>query len=405
MENIQVASNSRVFGSIMLISGSCIGAGMLGLPVLSAAAGFQPTVLMFILCWFFVTCAALLLVEVNLWFSGEVNLLTMADKTLGKIGKGLSWLLFLFLFYSLTLAYVAGGGSLFVTLMHSWLGVSVPDSFGPIFISLIFGLAVYLGTGSVDWLNRILMIGLAISYALLVGLGSSHVEVTNLSYQDWTSSLFLMPIMFISFGFHNLIPSLKTYLHSNPQQLRLSIMIGSAIPLIVYLVWIWVILGLVPSDVVAALASNDSGGMATEMLAKAIGASWVVDVSRLFAFFAIVTSLTGVTLSLLDFLADGLKIQKDAKGRVILTLLSIVPPLLFAFVYPHLFLAALSMAGGFGAAILFAILPVMMVWKGRYIQKREGIHLLPGGKATLVMVFLFGAFVLGTEIVREFFVG
>lgn len=404
MENVQIASNSRVFGSIMLISGSCIGAGMLGLPVLSAAAGFQPTVMMFIFCWFFVTCAALLLVEVNLWFTGEVNLLTMTEKTLGKFGKGLAWLLFLFLFYSLTLAYVAGGGALFLSFVHSWFGITLPQVLGPIFIASIFGVAVYLGTTTVDWINRVLMVGLAITYALLVGLGSLHVNISNLALQNWTSSLFLMPIMFISFGFHNLIPSLKTYLHSNPQQLRLSIVIGSAIPLIIYLLWIWVILGLVPSHVAIVMTTHDSDGMATEMLSQAIGASWVVDASQLFAFFAIVTSLIGVTLSLLDFLADGLKIEKDRNGRIILTLLSIVPPLIFAFIYPNLFLAALSMAGGFGAAVLFGIIPVLMVWVGRYRQNRTGVHLLPGGKVTLVMVFLFGALVLGIEIVRDFFV-
>ena len=181
------------------------------------------------------------------------------------------------------------------------------------------------------------------------------------------------------FGFHNLIPSLTTYFDSRPKPLIWTIIIGSSIPLLIYLLWEWIILGLVPlQEFKTAL---DQGEIATEALKNAIGASWVVDAAQAFAFFAIVTSFLSVALSFVDFLADGLKIKKTPKGKIILSLLVLAPPFFCALLYPTIFLIALNSAGGFGAVILFGILPALMVWKGRYQQKIDAPKLATGRQA------------------------
>src|SRR5271155_5572244 len=96
-----------VIGGILLVAGSCIGAGMLALPILTGLAGFFPSLIMFLSAWVFMTLTGLLLVEVNGWFDRRVNLITMAGHTFGKFGKTLSWVLYLFLFYALLVAYVS----------------------------------------------------------------------------------------------------------------------------------------------------------------------------------------------------------------------------------------------------------------------------------------------------------
>src|SRR5688572_4400078 len=101
-----------VLGGVLLIAGCCIGAGMLGLPVLSAAAGFIPSFVLFVLCWLFMVVTGLLLLEVNLLFTEEVSIISMAGRTLGKVGQAVGWVCFLFLFYCLMVAYVAGSGVL-----------------------------------------------------------------------------------------------------------------------------------------------------------------------------------------------------------------------------------------------------------------------------------------------------
>lgn len=395
--NPHSSRKGSLLGGTLLVAGCCIGAGMLGLPVLSGQAGFFPSVAMFFLCWLFMVCTGLLLLEVNLWYGGDINIITMAARTLGHSGKIVSWLVFLFLFYSLMVAYVAASGSLISDFIGAATGHHLHSNLGGLLFCLLFGILLYMGTGAVDWFNRFLMFGLLISYVSLVAVGASHVKPELLTHHDWSAVTMVIPAVIVSFGFHNLVPSLTTYFHGDVKSLKRSIVLGSAIPLIIYLIWQWIILGIVPlQDFKLAL---DKGEIATEALKNAVGASWIVGVAQAFAFFAIVTSFLSVALSFVDFLADGLNIKKTPQGKVILALLVLVPPFVCALLYPTIFLIALNTAGGFGAVILFGILPALMVWKGRYSQELEKPQLVPGGKPLLVLIIAFAAWIVALQFV------
>lgn len=392
--------SGSLLGSILLIAGSCIGIGILGLPVNTAMAGFQPTVAMFILSWLFMTTTGLLLLEVNLHFPQEVNLITMADKTLGKIGSAAAWFLFLFLFYCIMVAYSSGSGELVADFGEEVFSVAVPKWIGSIGFVAILGIAVYWGTFAVDRLNRILMAGLILTYLLFISAGAPHVRQEFLYHVDWSQCLWALPVMIISFGYHNLIPSLTTYLNFNVKRMRIAILLGSAIPLFCYLLLEWVLLGLIPAEAFAT--AMEEGNMVTHTMKEVVGKAWIVDVIESFAFFAIVTSFIGVALSLVDFLADGLQLKKNRRGRGIACFLALVPPLLFSLVYPKVFIHALNFAGGFGAVILFGVLPVFMVWSGRYRRKLWSEALLPGGKFTLLLIALFGGAIFALQLYSVF---
>ena len=390
-----------LFGAMLLIAGCCIGAGMLGLPVISSVAGFKPSLAMFIVSWLFMTATALLLLEVNLWFKNDVSLITMAGRTLGVGGKIVAWVCFAFLFYALGIAYIAGSGELIVSFIEEFTTFSFPTWVGSLAVSLIFGCFVYLGTFAVDRFNRILMAGLVLTYLLLVVLGAPHVERSNLDYQNWSVIALIAPVMIISFGFHNMIPSLTTYLGGDIKRLRLAIICGSSLPLIIYIIWEWLILGLVPTDRGEGFQQVvDEGRMATEILKQAVGALWVGEVAQYFAFFAIITSFLGNSLSFVDFLADGLQVKKDARGKLLLCLLVIAPPFILSVLYPRIFLLALNYAGAFGAVILFGVLPALMVWSGRYIKGISGDKIVPGGKITLGAIILFAIWVIGMQLME-----
>jgi tyrosine-specific transport protein len=393
--NSHPLSKGSVLGGALLVAGCCIGAGMLGLPVLSAQAGFQPSLLIFLVCWLYMLSTGLLLLEVNLWFGGEINIITMAGKTLGPIGKAVGWLVFLFLFYSLMVAYVAASGALIMDFIGDATGYYGHHALGGFLFCLLFGSLLYLGTGAVDWFNRFLMFGLILAYVSLVFVGSSHVEVRFLEHRNWSAATAVIPAVIVSFGFHNLVPSLATYFNCRSKPLIWTIAIGSAIPLVIYLLWEWIILGMIPLE--RFKTALDKGEIATEALKNAVGASWVVDVAQVFAFFAIVTSFLSVALSFVDFLSDGLSIKKTPKGKVLLAFLVLSPPFLCALIYPTVFLKALNAAGGFGAVILFGILPALMVWKGRYSLKLGLPQILPGGRVVLGGIIAFAVWVIALQ--------
>jgi tyrosine-specific transport protein len=381
--------SGSTLGAVLLVAGSCIGAGMLGLPVLSAQAGYWPSVCMFILSWIFMLSTGLLLLEANLWYKEDINVVTLAGNTLGAAGRWVSWFVFLFLFYSLMVAYVIGSGELFTDFFEAIFKWSIPRWIGGLAMSALFGIMIYLGTGAVDKFNRLLMLGLVLSYIILVLLGNPHIETKFLEHKDWPAAFFVLPAMIISFGFHNLVPSIIHYLGREGARIKWVLVIGSFLPLLIYLIWQRLILGIVPLVGQGSLEEAwGEGQMATHALKTAVGVSWIVDVAQYFAFFAIVTSFLGVALSFVDFLSDGLKISKDRRGKWLLCVLALAPPYLFALIYPGAFLSALNYAGGFGAVIIFGILPALMVWAGRYVQGKEGRQFLAGGKPVLVLILL-----------------
>jgi len=59
---------------------------------------------------------------------------------------------------------------------------------------------------------------------------------------------------------------------------------------------------------------------------------------------------------------------------------------------------ALNYAGGFGAVIIFGILPALMVWSGRYNKGLKGPQFIPGGKIMLVLVMLCSLGVLLLQV-------
>lgn len=373
---------------------------MIGLPLLTGAGGFRPTVAMFVVSWLFALAMGLLLLEVNLWFTEEVSILSMADRTLGKIGKYFGGAMFISLFYSLMTSYVGGCGQLFSDFAQETLGIMLPEWVGGFIVSAVFGFFLYLGTHTADRLNRVLMGGLILSYLVLLVVGLPHVDRELLTYENWGATIYALPIMIAAFGYHNMIPTLTTYLKHNANVLRLTILIGSTIPLLIYLSWEWVILGMIPAEGPGGFSDAlNQGDMVTRTLRHAVGSSWIVDVAEYFAFFAIITSFLAVALSFVDFLADGLRIKRDAKGKVLLCTLSLGPPFVCAVMYPKIFLAALSYAGGFGVPLLFGVLTGAMVWSGRYVKKFGGQHLLPGGKFSLLLVIVFSLTLVALGII------
>jgi tyrosine-specific transport protein len=90
-------SKGRILSAAFLISGTCIGGGMLALPVETSQMGFFPSLLAMAFTWIFMTVTGLLLVEANLWMQEGAHIMTMASHLLGKIGKWLCVALYLFM--------------------------------------------------------------------------------------------------------------------------------------------------------------------------------------------------------------------------------------------------------------------------------------------------------------------
>lgn len=379
----------------LLVAGTSIGGGMLAMPVLTAQAGFAPSLVVYLACWIFMASTGLLFLEIVSWMHREANIISMASQTIGKGGKVIAWILYLFLFYCLTLAYVVGGGNFFADVFQtpSWAGMLI-------FVA-IFGSIVYLGPKWVGRINAWLVLGLAVAYAGFVALGIPYIQLDRLHAADWAWAPNALPIAFAAFAYQGSVPTLAHYLDYDTKKTRLAILSGTFIAIITYSIWQGLILGIVPPAILQETLVQ--GQSAVHPLRESIGNPAVFLVGQFFAFFALTTSFLGVTLGLSDFLADGLNIKKTPKGRLLLAGLIFIPPLILGDMNPTIFLQALDYAGGYGCALLLGVLPIVMVWIGRYWQKRKGEPILPGGRVVLVLLMAFVLFELAVEL-RKLFV-
>lgn len=381
---------NRIVGGILLVSGTTIGVGMLGLPVTTGFAGFFPSILLFFLTWAMMLLTGIYFVDINLSIEGETNLNTMAQRILGAWGNALSWVVYMLLLYSLMAAYIAASAPLFTKAFKALLEVEIPDWTSKFMLPLFFGAFIYLGTKGVDAINRLLMIALIAAYCILVFFLPEHIDLKLLTHIEWGPFIYAAPVVITAFGYHIIIPSLTTYLHHDRRSLLYCVIGGSLIALFVNLLWQFLVLGVVPLNGPNGLARAWYAGVpATVPLAKVVETPLVTMGAYLFAFFAIITSFLGVALSLSDFLMDGLKIKKSWEGRLLAILLTFIPPLVFVFSYERGFVLALEYAGAF-VAILLVFLPSAMAWK----LKKPTFYRSRTGRITLCATFGFSLFVI-----------
>lgn len=392
----------RLIGAILLITGCCIGVGMLALPVLTAQIGFFPAVIGLFLTWGFLVTTGLLLLEVTLWFRHDVHLLTMAEETLGKVGKGIACVTFLFLFYCALVAYMTASGELISDSLGQWLHLSLSRPIGIVLFVMVMAPWVYLGTAAVEQCNRLLVLGMFCAYALVLSLAFPHIQENALMRADWSYFLYALPVFVFSFGYHNLVPSIAAYLHYDRKACFKAIVLGSALPLVVYVIWEALTLGLIPLTGTAGFEDAlQHGNSATHLLQKVSQSRFVILFVQAFAFCAIVTSFLGVSLSFIDFVADGLKLKKRGKSGLLILSLVLGPPFVFSLLYPDIFLSALNYASAFGAVILFGVLPACMVLKGRMRYGKEVPPVVPGGRVTLFVVIAISFFIAALQFYRD----
>ena len=398
-ESKTVVSCGRVFSAICLVAGTCIGGGMLALPVATGVSGFFPSTVMMIFCWLAMTASALLLLEVNLWLKEGAHVISMASTILGPLGRIVSWCLYLFISYASIVAYTAAGGSLVVNGFAYLIGFTLSKEIGCLLFIVFFGGIIYLGHLIVGRINTVLFVAMIVAYLALVGVGVTEVKAELLAHRYWPTSFLAIPLLLTTFSFHTMLPSLTPYLKRHAKALRVAIIGGTTLTFLVYLIWQWLVLGIVPvSGPHSLIKALEVGEPITQFLREHVQGRFLSLIAEYFAFFALVTSFLGMTLGLFDFLSDGLRIRNEGKGRVLLSLLIIIPTFIFAAYLERIFLLALDTSGGFGDSILNGIMPVLMVWVGRYILKFPEENRTPGGKPLLIAVLAFFCVALILEI-------
>lgn len=398
----QDAVTGSFWGATLLISGTCIGGGMLAMPLQTAEAGFFLSVLTIATCWAFMTFTGLLLVEATMWVKNETHFSSLARILVGEKTRLLALVVYLFMNYASLVAYTAGGSNLINLWVKSTLGLELSYEIGCTIFTLLFGLIVFFGTHLVSRLNLVLMVSLVLSYVCLVGFGINKVEVENLIFRpDLRGAFGIVSMILATFSYQMVVPSVCNYLSYDVRMMKRAIITGTTLPFVVYSIWLLIIHGCVPLTGENGLREAFESGAAATMPLRSIFDHWSLTLlADFFAFFAISTSYLGLSLALFDFLRDGIREFQVNVSKMFLMVITVMPTLALAILYPRALIRSLDLSGGFGDTILSGLIPISMVWVGRYWKKLDGEMTTPGGKPALILAACFFFFFFVLQVVE-----
>ncbi|PJE88962.1 tryptophan permease [Yersinia mollaretii] len=393
MELSQPLSRPSVLGGAMIVAGTAVGAGMFSIPIVTAGVWFSGSVMLLIYTWACMLISGLMILEANLNYPTGASFHTMVQDLLGKVWSSINGLSITFVLYILTYAYISAGGSIISHTLQNVAGIGQTTA-GFIFAVLV-AFIVWLSTRAVDRLSTILIGGMVITFVMSVGDMFSHVESAVLFNQTDSSASYLpyalaaLPYLLTSFGYHGNVPGLVKYYQKESKSVVQSLLFGTLIALVIYVLWQYAIQGNIARDAFKQVIAD--GGNIGSLLKQMDTVSARQATSQLlnaFSYMALASSFLGVSLGLFDYIADFFKFSDDRNGRTKSALITFVPPTIGALLFPDGFLYAIGFAG-LAATIWAVIVPALMARASRR-RFPQAAYRAPGGQVMIGFIILFG---------------
>lgn len=375
----------KVMGAALLVAGGTVGAGIVALPVKTASVGLLPSATGLIGGWAYMLAAAFIIVEVTEHCGSGANFTTMADMTLGKRWKAVSAALYIFVYCATLTAYIAESATFIGPPVALASGYALPPAALSAAFTMVFGGVIAMGSKAVDAVNSTCVLIALAAFGLLMGLGGTSLSSGSLLFCKWGGAIKTVPIMIVAFTFHNMIPSLFDYLKSGAA-VRKALVIGTSIPLAMYLMWEVLILGSLPAGTTL--------GSVGEVVQR-MGSTGIVPAAiNVFSLFAIITSFLGVGMGCIDFVKDLSGEAGEGLGGGLAVAVTLGLPLVIACLGPQLFVAALEVSGML-RLVLFAIIPAMMLRAGPLKKSGGGRRGWIAGAVALIAAAIIGIDVAG----------
>jgi tyrosine-specific transport protein len=214
----------------------------------------------------------------------------------------------------------------------------------------------------------------------------------DISYKNLDYLMMSISFVIITFGYHNMIPSIKRRFDDSGQNLKKICLIGSLITFFVYFAWVAKVLIALPVEGIADAYTSQK--LVSESLFQIIHQPYFFYAIQIFSLLAIATSLVGQGVSLTDFLLDSFRKRDTLLARLAISGPISLLALAFIHIYPDIFYTILELCGGIFAAIIFCIYPSLIFLKARRNINRR--HLL-----MTLFVLSSGILVVGYEILKH----
>ena len=375
MRNFLNKFKQKEWQATSLLMGTTIGAGIFGLPYVIAQIGFIPGIFYLL----FLGGAVLI---INLIY-GEIILRTPGDHQLGgyfrlyldekqKRLQGLSTLSFFISVYGAMLAYIIGIGE-FLTIIF---GIGNPVIWSCLFF-ILGAAALYLGLRSIAFLELLivfLLIGLVVVF---FGVGFHKISWSY--FLETNFSRFFLPYGVILFAINGsaVIPEMEEILRKRPQSLKKAIIVGTLIPIFVYLLFALFVVGICGNR-----TSQDSVSCLSLALPK-----WIIQLTAGFGILAMASSFLSLSYVLKECWFRDFKFSRPKAF-----IFSILPSFALFFLGARNFISVLEFSGAISFG-LSAILILTMHNRAKEKGKRTPAYSMAFPR--LLMIGLYGLFALG----------
>lgn len=363
----------EVYEAIAILVGTTIGAGVLGIPYVVAKSGFLIGLINLIVIGLAILMINLFLGEIVLRTNGDHQLTGYAERYFGKAGKILISFTMTLGIYGALIAYLIVGSK---SLGAIFGGNTFYYFIGYFIVMSIF---VFVGLRAIEK-SEFLMSGFVVFIVLVISLiGFTKLDFNNLTSFDFSYLFYPYGVILFAFLGMAAIPEMKEELANNKKELKKAIIIGSLIPLIVYVLFALVVVG------VTGLETNQ---IATIGLSSVFG--WqVVLFGNLFALFAVSTGFLTLGLALKEMYNYDYKLNKNLSWLIVCFL-----PFIFLLVFRDIsnFRDILNVTGILAGGIE-GVVVTLMFFKAKKLGDRKPEYSL--NKNYLIGTLIILMFILG----------
>jgi len=345
-----------LLATAFLITGSLVGAGILGLPIEAGIPGFFPSVLMILIFGSGMYFTSLVLAQENLETRSEnFNFPSLYSLHLGNFGKWTAIVVHLFILYGLLIAYLVGATAIIADLLH----ITHHLNWVLFILFCILTLLSATGVKLASEYNTPLVILLCLIFVAVIFISVKNVHFIRLTHTHWIFTPVVAPIIVTSFFFQNLIPDVTKNLSWKKSHVFTAISIGMIICALMNILWTGIGIGDLPfaHNINSLVHAYQHQLPANIPMAHVLHSTVFTVLTALFALLAIVTSFIAQSVSLMSFNRDLMEHHFKISSKLFCAALTFAPPLIISLINPNIFMSALNVTGGIGIIILFGVLP------------------------------------------------
>ena len=336
--------NKKFWATTFTLTGTIIGAGILGLPYVFAKSGVFIGILWLIGLGMIMMYVNLCLGEITLSTAGRHQLVGYAEKYLGKKAKRIMFFAVVFGIYSALIAYLIGEGQSLSQFFTGGLDYAIYFAIGFWIFMTLFLREGLKGLKKVELWGVMIIIFLVLS---ITAYYFPQINTINYSYNDF--NYFFLPfgvVLFSLLGFSS-IPELRAEIRGSEKKLKRAIILGTLIPIILYIIFSITFVGVLGKEV-SQVATLSFGKLVT-----------------LLGIFTMLTSYFVLSFSLKDVYEYDLKYS----GTRDFFLVSVLPLIIY-LIFHALELSFVSVLG-MGGVVSGGLTGILILLIANKVKKKK----------------------------------